>query len=266
MREPAVAGTFYPDNKMELESMLHSFFSNIKPVKFLSFGAISPHAGYIYSGQTAAISYASMDLEEIKNFVILGPNHTGLGESLSLSLEDWETPLGVIKNNKELGMKILENSKFLQHDELAHEREHSIEVQIPFIQYVKKNAKIVPIVMMDQSLEASFDLANALNKVLDDKTIVIASSDFSHYLTAEEARKKDEEAINEILKLDYETFQANILNRERSICGYGPITTLMIFSKLRGCKEAKLLHYTNSGEINGDYYRVVAYSSILFLR
>lgn len=270
MRTPAVAGYFYPGEKEKLDYMLDEFLrkaqEQYKPTNAI--GGICPHAGYIYSGETSAITLSSIEnLKKAETIVILGPNHTGIGSLVSISLQDWKTPLGIVKCDMELAKQIQKNYLFIDFDESAHFREHSIEVQIPFIQKINTNAKIVCICMMSQDYEIAEKLGKALAKTLDpEKHIVIASSDFSHYLPADVAEKKDKTALSYIETLDTNGFQNALAKFNWSICGYGPISALMEYAKEKGIKKAKTLRYTNSGKAGGDFTAVVGYASVIFAR
>ena len=191
MRYPAVAGAFYSASKEGLEKEIKACFS--KGAGLPKFGnkrsllaVVAPHAGYVYSGWVAAFSYSKIaeNYKEPPTFVIVGPNHTGTGSGVSISKEDWENPLGVVKNDYVLGEAIRENSKFIDFDEVAHRDEHSVEVQLPFLQFLYKEFKFVPICMMMQDLETAEDVAsavfNAANKTKKE-VVLVASSDFTHY-------------------------------------------------------------------------------------
>ena len=261
MRSPAIAGLFYPDDAVQLRQWLNAFFKNTKRTEKNAFAIVSPHAGYIYSGQTAAFAFSA--LANIELAVILGPNHTGLGKSLALSLEDWETPLGIIENETSIGKQLLQDCPSLQHDELAHLKEHSIEVQLPFIQYLNPNARIIPICMGDQSIETAKALANSLHKILPKNATIIASSDFSHYVPLQIAEREDKKAIKLICNLDVEEFYKERKERHWSICGYGAIATAMLFSKLREGK-GRLIYYDTSATASHDPWQVVGYGAIAF--
>ncbi len=268
MRTMVVAGAFYPAEKNELGIMLDAYLAKAraKYSELEAVGGVCPHAGYIYSGEIAAITYASIaNLKKSETIVILGPNHTGYGNPISISLQDWETPFGIVKCNNELAKKIHANSKLMDFDENAHAREHSIEVQIPFIQKINPNAKLVCICMMNQDYESAKDVGNALVKTLDTKKhLVIASSDFSHYLPVNIAEKKDKSALEYIEAMDSKTFQRALEKYDWSICGYGPISALIEYAKAKEIKKGKTLAYTNSGKVSGDFFAVVGYSSIIF--
>ncbi len=265
VREMVVAGLFYPLGN-QLTRMLETFFENTKEVEQATgVGVVSPHAGYVYSGQTAAFAYSALtNINSCSLAVVLGPNHTGLGSPLSLSLLDWESPFGIVENAKEIGLKLLESYPPLAHDELAHMKEHSIEVQLPFLKYLNKDIKIVPICMGEQSSDTSIALAEALHKILPKDAIIIASSDFSHYVPLDTAMREDKKAIDLICKLDVEDFNKERFLRGWSICGYGPIMTAMHFSKLRGCRDGRLIYYDTSATASGNTLEVVGYGAIGF--
>ena len=270
MRPLAVAGYFYPKEKKELEELLDKCFAEGKEhAQELSANAgVAPHAGYIYSGAAAACTFLSMkELEKAETVVIFGPNHSGTGSLVSLSQDDWDTPLGAVRNDKEFGKVLQAGSKFVDIDETAHLFEHSIEVQLPLIMRVNPEAKIVPVCMMDQSLEAAADAAEAVlraEKETGRKVAVVGSSDFSHYLSTDEAKKNDEAALSFITGLDEVEFTKRVREKSWSICGFGPIAAVMHYSKNKGAKEGKLLWYTHSGHASGDFERVVAYASVVF--
>lgn len=268
MRTAAVAGYFYPAEKAKLDGMLADFLAKAaaesKPVDAI--GGICPHAGYIYSGETAAITYESIaNIKKAETIVILGPNHSGEGSLISISLQDWETPLGIAKCDVELAKKIQANAPMVDFDERAHLHEHSIEVQVPFIQKINPNAKIVCICIMSQDYEAAKNVGEALAKSLNPKKhVVIASSDFSHYVPAETAKKKDTAAISYIEALDAEGFQNALAKFDWSICGHGPIAAIIEYAKRSGCKKGKMLSRADSGKSTGDTMAVVGYASIIF--
>jgi AmmeMemoRadiSam system protein B len=271
MRNTAAAGSFYPRYTEEVEWALKECFNlGRKYAKETeAYAGICPHAGYIYSGFAAASVFLSIKgIKDAETIVFLGPNHTGMGTPVSLSREDWNTPLGVCENDTEFGEAILKNSKMAEADEAAHAMEHSIEVQLPFLKSLNPQAQIVPICMGNQGIKAAEDIAEAIfraQKELGRKTILIASSDFSHYISAKDAEKMDKEAISHILKMDAESFEDGVEKNNWSICGHGPVAAAILYSKKRGSKKAMELIYTNSGDATGDYSSVVAYSGIIFM-
>ena len=215
---------------------------------------VVPHAGYMYSGKTAAFTYKAIkrnqSIEKIESIVIIEPNHTGNGKPISVSIEDWETPFGKASNDKELSKAIVGNSGYLQIDERAHEGEHSIEVQLPFTQYLFPGKKFVFICMEDQSVMASELLSKAIIKAADElnrRILIIASSDFNHYESAEVAKRKDSKLLDAIKILDYKNFNKLIYETNDSACGFGPITVAMLFARDSGKKKGVILNYTNWG-------------------
>lgn len=256
IREPAVAGAFYPLSKAELQKKINNFLSNAKVEKIHARAGIVPHAGYAYSGQTAAYFYKTIESQSYDNVVILGPNHSGEGAEISIFPDGaFSTPLGDVEINDKLASKIYGTA-----DRIAHMPEHSIEVQLPFLQTVLKDFKIVPVCIQNQSKGEMIKLGNSLKKSLGKNDLVIASSDFSHYVSQETALENDHKLINSILKFDIEKFYKNIMEDE-SACGFGGIAAAMGYAKE---SKSKLLKYDTSGTASGDFSQVVGYASIVF--
>jgi AmmeMemoRadiSam system protein B len=224
----------------------------------------------MYSGPVAAHGYSRLATDGLPDvFVILGPNHTGYGSGVSISTEgSWETPLGVTAIHSTLAKQIQKTSSIIDIDEEAHAFEHSIEVQLPFIQYLFKDApKFIPICMMMQDLRTSRDIAKTIVEQLKEKDfLIIASSDFTHYEPHDAAVRKDEMAIDAITKLDDTKLNELCESNKVTACGYGPITTLIAAAKLLGGVRAELITHKTSGDITGDKSSVVGYSSLVFLR
>jgi AmmeMemoRadiSam system protein B len=274
-RKPAVPGAFYPREKEKLERMVAEFIKNAKIAEKEAKQAVSfvaPHAGYQYSGATAGFAYKALSArllaEKAETFVIIGPNHTGYGTPLSLSGKNWATPLGVIENDIEFTNALSKYSDLFSIEEDAHKTEHSIEVQLPFLQHVVKNPKCVFLCMGDQSYDSSVLVADAIAYVeekLKRKTIVIASSDFDHYESASMAKEKDMKAINAITSMNPKKFIELIEELNDSVCGFGPISATALYAKSKNANKGELLNYSNSGEVTTDYDSVVAYASLIFL-
>jgi len=272
IRKCKFSGKFYQKNKNELKKQIVSYLdqakiSNIKT----GISYVSPHAGYIYSGKTAAYTYKALsinkNLDSIDTIIIIGPNHTGYGADIAVSFEDWETPFSILKNNKQLSEELTKFSN-IKHDEIAHINEHSIEVQLPFLSVIAPNKKYCFISMLDQSLSASIDLSNAIfdaAKKINSKIIIIASSDFNHYESADIANAKDTKLINALEYLDYKKFNELVFELNDSACGIGAIVTSLLIAKKQGAKKGKLLHYSNSSNETQDYSDVVAYASLVFI-
>lgn len=263
-RKPVVAGQFYPASASELKELIKSFIDE-KAEKKEVIGLISPHAGYIYSGPVAGSVISRIKLKD--TFVILGPNHTGMGKPLSIMTKGtWQTPLGSVKIDEELGKKILENSSHLKEDALAHQFEHSIEVQLPFLQYFKPDIKIVPIMLSPATgttyKEIGKEIATAI-KELDKKAVIMASSDMTHYESQESAREKDNKAIEAILALNEDELLARVEQLNITMCGYAPVTCLISAAKELGASRTELVKYQTSGDVSGDYSRVVGYAGII---
>ncbi|OKY77131.1 MAG: putative class III extradiol dioxygenase MEMO1 family [Candidatus Methanohalarchaeum thermophilum] len=257
MRKPAVAGKFYPNSKKKLKQDIKKYAGNNLSKKAKA--AVSPHAGYIYSGKTAVKSIAS--LKEASNYVILGPNHHGIGSGIALSDQDWETPLGQVEVNKEISERLRDIGVF---DERAHKREHSIEVQVPILQYFFDDFQIIPICMSIQDEETTKKLGERLAEISEERDIsIVASSDFTHYQPLEIAKRQDMEARKKIEELDVKGFYDLIRQNNLSICGYGPIATLMNYSKKLGL-ESEFIEYSTSADQTGDESQVVGYVSMCF--
>ena len=229
-------------------------------------GLISPHAGYVFSGPVAANGFFSLASErEPQTVVILGPNHRGMGADVAVGRQDkWQTPLGQVDLDVELGQLIISASQWAQWDDLAHSREHSIEVQVPFLQHIYGAAfRLVPIVMLRQDLEVSQDLGHALAAALKRRDVlIIASSDFSHYEPQPSASRKDHLALEAVLALDSEKLEGVVSSYGISMCGPGPVMAMLIACKALGARKARLLRYATSGDITGDYSQVVGYASV----
>lgn len=280
IRKPYVANAFYAGTKTSLTKQITDCFThpfgpgNVPkpneqgPRRIL--GLVCPHAGYMYSGPVAANGYSKLAIDGQPDVcIILGPNHTGLGSGLSIQTEGaWETPVGVTRVNSDLAKRIQKSSSIIDVDETAHASEHSIEVQLPFLQFLFKEAiEFVPICMMMQDLTTSIEVAKTIVENTKGKNVaIIASSDFTHYEPQAAANRKDKEAIDAILKLDDK--QLNDLGESNRVtmCGYGPITTLIAAAKMLGDVKAELLAYKTSGDITGDKSAVVGYSSLTFTR
>ncbi len=263
IRLPAVAGLFYPSSREELVTMVDSFLANAPHYPPRDYVAVVvPHAGYVYSGPIAAHAYKAIASIRPEHIVIAGPNHTGYGAAVSVWPEGaWETPLGAVSIDEDAVAHILGRSTFAVADYDAHHYEHSVEVQLPFLQRIYRDFSFVPVTMMYQAPDAAKDLADTL----PDGTLFIASSDFSHYVPAEVGREKDLAAIQYILDLDVKGFYRFVRENDVSACGIGPIMTAMEYAKRLGAR-AELLAFGNSGDVTGDYSNVVDYAAIAFYR
>lgn len=273
MRRPAFAGKFYPSSESELSEAVSRFISSAKVAKSASsaISYVSPHAGYRYSGSVAGFTYKALsmrkDLAAADTFVIVGPNHTGRGYRVSVSASDWRTPLGIVRNDSELTERMASQSGYLNIDETAHAEEHSIEVQLPFLQKIVNNPRCCFVCMGDQTVEASKAVAESIDSAagsLHRKVVVLASSDLDHYEPEEVARRKDMGAFKALEKLDFGKFHSTMARLDDSACGYGPITVAGMFAQMHGATRASMLRYATSADVTKDYKAVVAYSSIVF--
>jgi hypothetical protein len=264
IRNPVVAGQFYPASASELKSMLKGMVDE-KVAKEEVIGLISPHAGYIYSGPVAGAVISRIRFKD--TFIIMGPNHTGSGKPFSIMTEGrWKTPLGEVEIDSALGKQILANSRYLQEDKAAHLYEHSIEVQLPFLQYFKSDFKLVPIILAHAGGAIYKEIGKEIAKAVKEsgkKVVIIASSDMTHYEPQASAQKKDNQAIEAILALDEDELLKRVDEFNISMCGYGPAVSLIAAAKELGAKEAELVKYQTSGDTTGDYSSVVGYAGII---
>ena len=264
IREPIVAGQFYPGSSDGLKRMIASMVDD-GAEKVDAIGLVSPHAGYIYSGIVAGAVLSRVKFKD--TFVILGPNHTGRGKAFSIMTKGtWKTPLGEVEIDSELGKLILASSSHLEEDHLAHQFEHSLEVQVPFLQYFKPDVRIVPIILTHASgiayKKIGMELASAIRESKK-KVVILASSDMTHYESHESARSKDRRAIEAILDLDEDELLRRVEKFAISMCGYAPVVSLISAAKELGARKAELVKYQTSGDTSGDYSSVVGYAGIL---
>ncbi|MDI6642141.1 MAG: AmmeMemoRadiSam system protein B [Elusimicrobiota bacterium] len=262
IRKAICAGTWYPKEKEEVAKYLQSIPSSEKQS---AIGCVCPHAGWMYSGKVAGKVYSKLNPYE--TYILIGPNHTGFGMQASIFSEgSWQLPLGKIDIDEELSKEIIKNSEFLQSDTEAHIREHSLEVQIPFIQYISPNAKIIPITIMSDEFEVAKDISNAISQAIKKQTkkiLIVASTDMTHYEQHEYAKKQDMQAIDRIINLDAEGLLNVVRDRGISMCGVSPTAIVILACKNLGAKKAELVQYSTSGDITGDYDAVVGYAGLI---
>jgi len=267
IREAAVAGQFYPAWPKELKETI-KFMVDKEGAKIDAIGVVSPHAGYIYSGPVAGAVFSHIKFKD--TFILIGPNHRGMGKPFSIMTSgSWKTPLGEVEINSELAQAILKASGYLEEDSLAHRYEHSLEVQVPFLQYFKPDVSIVPIVLSQADPpvyeEIGRALAAAIKKAGND-AVIVASSDMTHYEPHEKARDKDRQAIEAILDLDAAELVKRINRFNITMCGYAPAISLITAAKALGAKKAELVKYQTSGDTSGDFSSVVGYAGIIISR
>lgn len=263
-RTPAVAGQFYYGSASKLTQQVEQYINRNTKKEGVT-GIVSPHAGLIYSGSVAGAVYSSIDFPE--TFVMVGPNHTGLGAQISLMESgEWEIPTGVFQIDERISNRIAMNVPIVTRDAQAHMFEHSLEVQLPFIAYFSKEPKIVPIVILSASVDECRMLGEGIAKTVRDAgypVVVVASSDMSHYVSDDVARQKDKKAIDKILQLDPEGLYEIVRKERISMCGYLPATTMLFAAKALGAQSARLVKYSTSAEVSGDYDHVVGYAGIV---
>ena len=280
IRPAAVAGSWYAGTPNRLREQIEDLFTHrlgpgslptvVKEGPRRVVGLVVPHAGYLASGPVAAHAYYHLAKDGKPDvIVVFGPNHTGRGSALSIMNEGvWRTPLGDVEIDTETANKIVSASSIVDVDERAHAYEHSIELQLPFLQYLYgSDFKFVPICFMIQDLESSREVGKAVAKALKGKNgLVIASSDLTHYEPQERAEKKDGMAIDAALKMDEEQYYHNVEAYGISTCGYGPTIAAITAAKELDAKKAQLLCYRTSGDVLGDRSAVVGYASIAFMK
>jgi len=279
IRLPSQAGAFYAGKAESLKRQIEEcFLHELGPGKIPTVmegprrivGLVCPHAGYMYSGPVAAHAYYNLASDGKPEIVVLfGPNHTGYGSALAVVNEGfWRTPLGDVEVDGETANKIVREARIVDVDDSAHRYEHSIEVQLPFLQYLFGSAfKIVPICFLMQDLHSSREVGQAVAKVLTGRNaLIIASSDMTHYEPHRIAEKKDLMALRAVEAMDEERFYSIIEEHRITACGYGPIIALITAAKALGAREAKLLCYKTSGDVTGDYSAVVGYAAVQFTK
>ncbi len=263
IREPAVAGQFYPANPASLRRAIESFLQ--KPDALLEAHAVVvPHAGYVYSGAVAGAVYSSVKLPG--RLIVLGPNHTGRGVPLSLHPPgEWRTPFGLAAVDADMNTRLLEECPGLSEDRAAHLREHCLEVQIPFLQVLAPEFKFCAICVGTADYATLDSLGHALARVvqaLGEPVLLVASSDMTHYEPADMAREKDHLAIDRVLAVDPRGLYRTVIEKDISMCGFAPTVSALTASRALGATAGRLIRYANSGEVSGDYDRVVGYAGM----
>jgi AmmeMemoRadiSam system protein B len=284
IREAAVAGSFYPSHPQQLEGEVrrcvaatprasHTVEQPTAPAEALpaaaarlrALGCIVPHAGYMYSGAVAGAVYARLDLP--RRFLVLCPRHYPQGAPLAILSEGaWRTPLGDAPVDSTLADALTRACPLLREDELAHQREHAIEVQLPFLQLLRPEFQFVPIALGTDRFQAFEDLGRAVARVVaaqKEPVLLVASSDMNHFESDTITRQKDSRAIERILALDPRGLYDVVRRENISMCGYGPAVTMLVAAKELGATRAELVCYATSAEASGDYDRVVGYAGIV---
>jgi AmmeMemoRadiSam system protein B len=264
-REPTDAGYFYPGTKAELKATLAKYIDK-NASKTDVVGLLMPHAGYQYSGAVAGAAISRVAFKD--TFIIIGPSHSGLGKPFSVWPEGtWRTPLGDVPVDSELARKIIGLSEFAEEDYLAHQDEHAVEVQIPFLQFIKPDVRIVPVILAPAGLEVYQEIGCAIAKALKEtgnNAVILASGDMSHYQSAALAKENDLQAVEAMLALDEEELTRRYNRLHITMCAHGPVATLITAAKELGARSAELVKYQSSGDATGDYDQVVAYAGVIF--
>lgn len=266
LRQPAVAGRFYPGAPEVLRADLTSYLRPPQE-RIRAIGCMVPHAGYMYSGQVAGSVFSRVEIPP--TCIVLGPNHTGRGHPLAIMHEgEWQTPLGNVAIDSELAKELLAGFPALASDSAAHQSEHAIEVELPFLQVVRPDAKFVPIAVGTSRLMLLEQLGEAIANVIGDKkepVLIVASSDMNHYEDDATTRVKDGKAIEKILALDPLGLHETVINESISMCGFGPTVAMLAAAKKLNAAKAELLRYATSGDANGERDMVVGYAGIMVI-
>jgi len=263
-RKPSVAGYFYPFDSDALRDLIEGTLDPHVDKK-KAVGVISPHAGYVYSGKVAGSVFSSVVLPD--NVIIIGPNHQEVSSSISIMREGiWETPLGDVAVNAKLADLIMAQSDAVKDNAKSHSQEHSLEVQVPFIQYLNEHISLVPISIAhfarySDLVELGKTIAEAIRRY-GQEVLIVASTDMSHYVSQEVAKEKDFMAIEKILDLDARGLYEIVEKENISMCGFQPTAATIIAAKELNAKKAELIRYQTSGDVSGDYMRVVGYAGI----
>nr|HID59557.1 AmmeMemoRadiSam system protein B [Desulfobacterales bacterium] len=263
-RTPAVANLFYPGSDPQLRKELSGFITRSQnPDSVL--GAIVPHAGYVYSGAVAGAVFSQIQIPD--SVIILGPNHRGIGAKIAVSAYGvWEMPMGSVPIDSKLAENILKECSSIVNDPQAHSVEHSIEVEVPFLQYLNSDVSIVPICVSHCSYETCQEIGTNLAKVIkayDREVLLVASTDMTHYESQAIAKRNDQLAIDQILALHPEGLYKTVEEHMISMCGVIPTTILLEACLVLGSKEARLIQYATSGDVSGDYSQVVGYAGLI---
>lgn len=278
IRKPAVAGQFYPADSNELSSLIdecyvHKLGPGATPPAPQSkadlVAVVSPHAGYVYSGPVAAHSYLHVSsLRSPEIIVVVAPNHYGIGSGVSTFKEGfWETPLGRMKVDSEAANRLVSDSEVVAVDPDAHRLEHSLEVQLPFLQKLYGDSvPFLPVSLLFQDIDTARAIAAALAKILRGRrSVLVASSDLTHYEPADAARSKDTALLRQVQNMDLEGFYSTLERLEVTACGFGAIATVMETARALGLERAELLKYASSGDTSGDNLQVVGYGAVRFV-
>jgi len=265
IRLPAVAGRFYPEDPVLLAEQIDSLLSAQSPKKIRALACLVPHAGYKYSGRVAGEVYQGVEIPA--RVILIGPRHFPRGAPMAiLSGGAWQTPHGLAPVDAHLAGNLSRACPLLREDAIAHSSEHSLEVQLPFLQHLAPSLSFVPIVIGTVQYDDLVSLGQAIAEIIragSDPILLIASSDMNHYESDEITREKDRKAIDRILALEPRELFDTVRNESISMCGYGAAVAMLIAARALGATHADLVRYATSGEVNGDLQEVVGYAGIV---
>ncbi len=270
VREPAVSGMFYPDNPTKLRKDIETYLGNaaVPDRKENVVGIISPHAGYMYSGQVAAYGFRMIAKKQYDTVILLGPSHRAYFEGVALwDRGCFETPLGKIDIDEETAREIVNIGGIIKPNMDTHREEHSLEVQLPFLQSVLDNFKIIPLIMGIQTSSACKKLVQSISQVLQaskKKFLIVGSTDLSHYYPYADAKKLDDVIVGHLGSFNIPGMVKDIETGKTEACGAGPIIATMMLSEKLGAEHGTVLKYANSGDVSGDRSGVVGYVSAVF--
>jgi AmmeMemoRadiSam system protein B len=268
IRRSVIAGTWYPGSPAVLRAEIEGYFHNVPDTKIDGrvIGLVVPHAGYMYSGQVAAYAYNILKGETFDSVIVVGPSHRTYFHGVSIyDRGGYETPLGVIPVDVSLAKDIMAQSKMIIPMPEAHSQEHSLEIQLPFLQVTLGQFCFVPLVMAEQDHKSCEILADSIFQALSNrKALIVGRSDLSHFHSYEKAVKLDSVVLKHIQKMDEKGLSEDLEKNVCEACGGGPAVVTMMVSKKIGANRAKLLKYANSGDVTGDRRSVVGYASAVF--
>ena len=265
IRPPAVSGRFYPSDAKELARLVNEYAPAGSAAKIVARGCVVPHAGWMYSGHVAGAVYAALEIPA--RCILLGPRHFPRGEAMAILSEgSWQTPLGEARIDLELAAELMHACPRLREDAVAHEREHSLEVQIPFLQQLAPDFQFVPVVLAADRYPVLEELGHAVAKVVAahaERVLVIASTDMNHYESDAVTRAKDERAIARILALDPRGLYDTVRGEGITMCGYAATAAMLVAMRDLGAKDAELVRYATSGDVTGEREEVVGYAGLI---
>lgn len=270
VRQPVVAGTFYTSDPRSLSTEIKKYLDNVPPPSLTEkpIGLIAPHAGYMYSGQVAAHAYKQVQGKDYDFVLVIAPSHHAFFTGASVdTMEGYRTPLGVIPIKIDLCRRLIKSSSLISHYPQAHMQEHSLEVQLPFLQEALPKFMLIPIIMGDQDIPTCEGVAEAISGLVKNQNcLIVASSDLSHYHSYNEAKQLDQQVVDYINRYDPRGLGSELHQHRVEACGGGPIMTALFIGQHLGANRAQVITYANSGDVTGDYAGVVGYAAGIIYR